>query len=166
MTYDWVFTEADQRLVDSHWNPGFYRNTVIETRLYLASLPGAGVPGWDPFFGIDRNSMSYADYTLVAANTFADQVREGRVRPTGLEDDPRLSAPAVGDILDLLRGASVRLLPPTPAAGSSGLVPGTWRSWEIEEIAKEEDRTNRIERAWDRAESAYAAINPTGGDGT
>ena len=107
--YYWAFTEADQRDVDAHWNPDFFRHTVINTQMYFASLPGAGVPGWDPFLSVDRRALGEVEYWRLAANSFADQVREYRVQPTGLEDDPRLPArEGGGDILGLLRDAAAR----------------------------------------------------------
>lgn len=208
--YHWVFTEADQRRLDAHWSPDFYRNTLIDTHLYFASLPGAGVPGWDPFLGVDRGTLQDGEYWARARNSFSDLVREYRVRPTGLEDDPRLPArEGGGDILGLLRDAAARCTAEVAAEHAAMLaehtalkgswagrlragpvptledakkrraerlspprsdwmtvVPGTWRPWEIEEILKEQARADGIERAWERAEAAYKAINPSWGGGT
>lgn len=220
--YDWVFTEADQRQVDTHWNPAFYRHTVINTHLFWASLPGAGIPGWDPFIGVDRYNLSEDEYWRLNCESFATKVREGRVQPTGLEDDPRApTAAAGGDIVGMLLDAAARATAeiaadhaarvadwqarktgtwaeragaarePKPtweeararrAARLSGpplvenqyplfsdwtpVKRGTWRLWEIEEILKEEERVAAIERAWERADAAYKAVNPTWGGGT
>jgi hypothetical protein len=78
---------------------------------YCASQPGAGVPAWDPFYGIDRNSVHGDDYWRLADNSFSNLVADGRVRPTGLERDPRLPPAEPGpqpDILQLLRAAAAR----------------------------------------------------------
>lgn len=189
--YHWVFTEADQQIVDAHWKPEFYRHSIINSMVYLASLPGAGIPGW--------------------GGNFSEQVAAGRVQPTGLEDDPRVPVPQTGggDILSLLRDAAKRAsveiaaehaamlaehaalkaswagrarARPTPTLEDARkrraerlapprsdwmrTVPGVWRPWEIEEIMKEQARAARIERAWARAEASYKAINPTWGGGT
>jgi hypothetical protein len=44
---------------------------------------------------------------------------------------------------------------------------GVWHEWEIVEIAREQARQDRVERAWQRAEAAAKrAIGPTWGGGT
>jgi hypothetical protein len=188
--YHWVLAEADQRIVDAHWKPEFYRHSLVNSRMSLAALPGAGIPGW--------------------GSNFSEQVASGRVQPTGLEDDPRVPVPEpAGDILSLLRDAATRAsveiaaehaamltehaalkatwagrarAGPTPTLEEARnrraerlapprsdwmrTVPGVWRPWEIEEIMKEQARAARIERAWERAENAYKSINPTWGGGT
>lgn len=212
--YDWVFTETDQKQVDKHWDPAFYRNTIINSHLFWASLPGAGIPGWDPFLGVDRRALNDHEYQQLARDSFADQVREGRVRPTGLVDDPRVPPATGGDIVGMLLDAAARatvevaaehaallanwrarktgtwaeraaaarepeptwddavrlraarLDPPRVKWESPYVTPGTWRPWEIEEILKEQGRVAAIERAWERADAAYKAVNPTWGGGT
>lgn len=194
--FHWVCTADEQRQVDAHWRPLFYRHSLINSKMYLASLPGAGVPGW----GLD----------------FSKQVGDGNVRPTGLDEDPRLpphdpDAPRA-DILGILCDAAVRYKTdvdvkhmqmladwtarkngtwaqrlsaakePAPTRETAVKVltaeraepeqvkpwwyeesvqPGIWRPWEIEEILKEQERSNSIERAWQRAEAHWDRIKPS-----
>jgi hypothetical protein len=194
--FHWVLTEADQKAVDTHWRPEFYRHSLINTKMALATHAGAGVPGWEEL---------------------GSKIAQGRpVEPTGLDDDPRLplrEGPKA-DILQILQGAKDRYdagvkaehermltehaamktgswaqraavgRAPPPALEDSRrsyeqkvsgpkrpwpqppAVPGVWHEWEIVEIAREQQRQDAVERAWQRAEDSYKAINPTWGGGT
>jgi hypothetical protein len=114
--FHWVLTEADQKAVDSHWRPDFYRHSLINSKMYLATSAGRGVPGWDPYLGYTEEQAEKRDYETgdgLFENTLAARIAQGRrVEPTGLEDDPRLPprdpAEPKKDILGLLRGAKER----------------------------------------------------------
>jgi hypothetical protein len=65
----WVCTKDEQQKVDAHWSPEFYRHSLIDAKMVLDALPGAGVPGWDDF---------------------GYKIAHGILKPTGLAHDPRL----------------------------------------------------------------------------
>jgi len=150
--YFWVFTEEDQRTVDTHWWPEHIRHSLINTKMYLASLPGAGIPGW--------------------GSDFADQVAQGTVRPTGLAHDPRVpvcdaepSEHIVALFSRLTSGGQGQGQDPSHVMDEKSTA-DLWHPWEIEEIMKEEHRQAGIERAWDAADAMYSRMNPSWGDGT
>lgn len=151
--------------MDAHWNPEFFRHTVINTQMYFASLPGAGVPGWDPFLGGDILGLlrdAAARYPVEVAAEHAAMLAEHTALSANWAG--RLRAGPTPTLEDARRRRAERLSP--PHSDRVGVVPGTWRPWEIEEIRKEQTRADGIERAWERAENAYKAINPTWGGGT
>lgn len=126
--YHWCLTEADQKAVDKHWRPLFYRHSLINTKMALATHAGAGVPGWDPFLGKDRTALSECvtpptdlcphDKSLahwdLSDQTLGTKIAQGkRIEPTGIENDPRVwrdpDAPRPRtDIVGLLRDAAAR----------------------------------------------------------
>lgn len=126
--FHWVLTERDQKKVDQHWRPDFYRHSLVNTKMALATHAGVGIPGWDPFYGMDREAMADGvgsptdlcpeqrslDYWDLSDQTLGTRIaRQGirSIKPTGLEDDPRVwrdPAAPKGDILGLLRGAAAR----------------------------------------------------------
>lgn len=126
--FHWVFTERDQQKVDEHWRPEFYRHSLVNTKMALATHAGVGVPGWDPFLGKDRTSLSEdvtpptdlcpdeetLNFWELEDQTLGTKIAQGkRIEPTGIEDDPRVwrdpDAPRPrGDIVGLLREAAAR----------------------------------------------------------
>ncbi len=116
--FHWVPTEAEQKHVDERGGHIFYRHSLINTKMYLATTAGAGIPGWDPFYG-----MSEAEKAALKGNAYfrvADQslgtkmARSKRIQPTGLVEDPRLPPRAAsadaddGNILLKLAQADAR----------------------------------------------------------
>jgi hypothetical protein len=84
--FHWVPTEEEQKHVDERGGHIFYRHSLINSKMYLATTAGAGIPGWEDL---------------------GSRLAQGRrVEPTGLADDPRLppreptpAGGAGGDIL-------------------------------------------------------------------
>lgn len=108
----WVCTERQQRQVDAQNWAGALAS-LADTYMANAAANGSGVPGWDPFFGLNEETLFDAEYRRLAANDFTHQVAHGTVRPTGLEEDPRVWRPATGDpptkdIRTLLHDAAAR----------------------------------------------------------
>jgi hypothetical protein len=232
--FHWVCTEAEQKQVDAHWRPLFYRHSLINTKMALATSAGAGIPGWDPFLGVNKDALNREKYWALADESLSTKIARGEpIFPTGLAEDPRVwreevkevcseyscdcsahrasrGEPPRNYIADLLRYAAARAekeiaeihaqmladwrarksgswaqraaaaKEPEPtladaarrraerfgAAPRGWTRPGVWRPWEIEEILREETRQARVEAAWERADAAYKAINPTWGGGT
>jgi hypothetical protein len=116
--FHWVLTEADQQAVDSHWRPDFYRHSLINTKMYLATCAGAGIPGWDPFYGMseaEKTALEGDAYFRVADQSLGTKMARGkRIEPTGLAEDPRLppraasADPEDGNILLKLAQADAR----------------------------------------------------------
>jgi hypothetical protein len=92
--FHWVLTEADQKKVDTHWRPDFYRHSLINAKMYLATSAGRGVPGWDPYLGYTEEEAEKRDYETgdgLYDNTLSTRIAQGRpIAPTGLAEDPRL----------------------------------------------------------------------------
>jgi hypothetical protein len=110
--FHWVPTEAEQRLIDAHWRPLFYRHSLINTKMALATHAGAGVPGWDPFYGmseVEKDALSSDEYYRLSDQSLGTKIARGLpVKPTGLTNDPRLPErapePHGGDLQDYLAG--------------------------------------------------------------
>jgi hypothetical protein len=86
--FHWVPTEAEQKSVDARGGHIFHRHSLINSKMWLATCAGAGIPGWEDL---------------------SARLSQGRrVNPTGLADDPRLperEPAAPGDILYKLYAA-------------------------------------------------------------
>ena len=184
--FHWVLTEADQKKVDTHWRPVFYRHSLINTKMALAASAGAGIPGWEDL---------------------GTKIAQGQpIYPTGLEDDPRLperdsEAPHC-DIMGMLRDAAARANEEIAAEHAQMLAdfkkrkngswaqratsakeseptleeaalrraehfgptphgwsyPGIWQPWEIEEILREQVRQDDVEAAWERSEARVKSV--------
>jgi hypothetical protein len=114
--FHWVPSEAEQRLIDAHWRPLFYRHSLINTKMSLATGAGVGVPGWDPFYGLteaEKDTLEGDAYYSISDQGLGTKLARGqRVEPTGLADDPRLPeqepAAAPVDIVQMLRDAAAR----------------------------------------------------------
>lgn len=109
--FHWVLTEADQKTVDAHWRPDFYRHSLINTMMSLATGAGVGVPGWDPFLGVDTDTLESDEYFRLSDQDLGTKIARGaRIRPTGLADDPRLpERPSSSvSIVSLLQDAAAR----------------------------------------------------------
>jgi hypothetical protein len=115
--FHWVPTATEQRKIDAHWRPAFYRHSLINTKMALATHAGVGVPGWDPFYGMTEADVEQLLLVPRLYSHYSDQslgtklARGRRVEPTGLADDPRLperepAAPV--DIVQMLRDAAAR----------------------------------------------------------
>jgi hypothetical protein len=184
--FHWVLTEADQKEVDAHWRPVFYRHSLINTKMALAASAGAGIPGWEDL---------------------GTKIAQGKpIYPTGLEDDPRLpereSDGPRGDIMGMLCDAAARANEENAVEHAQMLAnfkkrkssswaqramaasedeptlmdvaqlraarfspaprdwsyAGTWRPWEIEEILMERARQDGVEAAWQRAEARVKSV--------
>jgi hypothetical protein len=113
--FHWVPTEWEQEAIDGHWRPDFYRHSLINTKMSLATGAGVGVPGWDPFYGMseaEKEALEGDEYFRVADKSLGTKIARGqRIRPTGLATDPRLpprdSEPRT-DIVQILRDAAAR----------------------------------------------------------
>jgi hypothetical protein len=157
--FHWALTENQQKSVDAHWRPDFYRHSLINNKMYLSTLAGAGVPVWDPFYGLseaEKDALNYEEYMRLDAQSLGTKLARGLpLEPTGLEKDPRMSNTIgeAGDIFEVLRNAGM-VSPSKPYvlhhASSIGRA-GVWREWEIAEIAREEARLREIEEADARA---------------
>lgn len=116
--FHWVPTATEQRKIDTHWRPAFYRHSLINTKMALATHAGVGVPGWDPFYGMTEADVEQLLLVPRLYSHYSDQslgtklARGQRVEPTGLADDPRLPerepAAAPVDIVQMLRDAAAR----------------------------------------------------------
>ncbi len=114
--FHWVPTKAEQDAIDRHWRPLFYRHSLINSKMYLATTAGRGVPGWDPYLGYTEEQSEKRDYETgdgLYDNTLGVRIAQGRrVEPTGLADDPRLPERAEPeprtDIVQMLRDAAAR----------------------------------------------------------
>jgi hypothetical protein len=115
--FHWVPTESEQRKIDAHWRPDFYRHSLINAKMACATHAGVGVPGWDPLFGIteaELEAMRPEDrYRLYDQSLGTRMARCQRIEPTGLADDPRLPERAPEratpvDIVQMLRDAGAR----------------------------------------------------------
>lgn len=95
--FHWVATQEEQRSIDAHWRPLFYRHSLINTKMALATHAGVGVPGWDPFFGIteaQREALTSEEYYRLSDQSLGTKLARGiPVEPTGLAEDPRLPPP-------------------------------------------------------------------------
>jgi hypothetical protein len=112
--FHWVLTEADQKAVNEHWRPDFYRHSLINTKMSLATSAGRGIPGWDPYLGLSEEDAEKRDYETgdgLYDNTLSVKIAQGRhIKPTGLADDPRLPQPEPSSvsIVSLLQDAMAR----------------------------------------------------------
>lgn len=111
--FHWVPTESEQRKIDAHWRPDFYRHSLINTKMALATHAGVGVPGWDLFYGMsegEKDALSSEEYMRLSEQSLGTRMARGqRIEPTGLADDPRLPERATPvDIVQMLRDAGAR----------------------------------------------------------
>jgi hypothetical protein len=92
-----VPTEAEQRKIEAHWRPLFYRHSLINAKMACATHAGVGVPGWDPLLGITEaqlEALSCEDRYRLYDQSLGTKIARGqRIEPTGLADDPRLPPP-------------------------------------------------------------------------